>query len=210
MGSTQNLSFSTRKFYVPVVQHDSFYNQQKHSPSSYVQKVVRYYPVDYISSPEIGFLKAMQGKVNRARTKLVLRFLGADDVEPSTNQTYGSILKDLQSVKAYASGILVPKDYIWQISADKYLGAPTTLVADAHKLGLEVYASGFANDFPASYNYSYDPTAEYVRFMDSSEFAVDGFLTDFPPTAAESICEYILLGKWFSWQLNFLSRFFQV
>lgn len=173
------------------MQHDIFYNQQKHSPSSYVQKVVRYYPVDYISSPEIGFLKAMQGKVNKARTKLVFRFLGANDVEPSTNQTYGSILKDLQLVKAFASGILVPKDYIWPVNTDKYLGAPSTLVADAHKLGLEVYASGFANDFPASYNYSYDPTSEYLQFIDNSQFAVDGFLTDFPPTAAESVSEYL-------------------
>ncbi|OWM72820.1 hypothetical protein CDL15_Pgr021126 [Punica granatum] len=168
------------------VQHDMFYNQQKHSPVSYIQKVLRFYPLGYISSPEIGFLKAMQGKVNKVRTKLILRLLGTNDVEPTTNQTYGSILKDLQAVKAYATGILVPKDYIWPVTVDKYLGAPTTLVADAHKLGLEVYASGFANDFPACYNYSYDPTSEYLQFIDS-QFAVDGFLTDFPPTAAQSI-----------------------
>ncbi|KAK4762044.1 hypothetical protein SAY87_029928 [Trapa incisa] len=103
------------------VQHDLFYSEQKHSPSAYVHKVVRYYPLDYISSPEIGFLKAMQGKVNKARTKLILRFLGSDEVEPSTKQSYGSILKDLQLVKAYASGILVPKDYIWPVSTDNYL-----------------------------------------------------------------------------------------
>ncbi|KAK4757567.1 hypothetical protein SAY87_018868 [Trapa incisa] len=171
------------------VQHDMFYNQQKHSPSTYLQKVVKYYPLDYISSPEIGFLKAMQGKVVKAKTKLILRFLGADEVEPSTKQTYGSILKDLQSVKAYASGILVPKDYIWPVSTDKYLAeGPTTLVPDAHKLGLEVHAYGFANDHPASYNYSYDPTSEYLQFVDSSaQFSVDGLITDFPPTAAESI-----------------------
>ncbi|KAK4769613.1 hypothetical protein SAY86_027763 [Trapa natans] len=121
------------------VQHDLFYNEQKHSPSAYVHKVVRYYPLDYISSPEIGFLKAMQGK-------------------------------------AYASGILVPKDYIWPVSTDKYLaGNPSTLVPGAHKLGLEVYASSFSNDFPASYNYSYDPTLEYLQFVDSSsQFVVDG------------------------------------
>ncbi|PKI38950.1 hypothetical protein CRG98_040658 [Punica granatum] len=175
------------------VQHDMFYNQQKHSPVSYIQKVLRFYPLGYISSPEIGFLKAMQGKVNKVRTKLILRLLGTNDVEPTTNQTYGSILKDLQAVKAYATGILVPKDYIWPVTVDKYLGAPTTLVADAHKLGLEVYASGFANDFPACYNYSYDPTSEYLQFIDS-QFAVDGFLTDFPPTAAQSITKVLVIS----------------
>lgn len=144
-----------------MLQYDGFYNEHKHSPATYVQKVVRYYPVDYLSSPEIGFLKAMKGKVNKARTKLIFRFLAEDAVEPSTNQTYGSILKNLESIKAFASGILVPKEYIYPVGTDKYLGAPTSLVADAHKQGLEVYASGFANDNPASFNYSYDPTSEY-------------------------------------------------
>lgn len=152
-----------------------------------MQKVVRYYPLDYLSSPEIGFLKAMQGKVNKARTKLIFRFLAADAVEPSTNQTYSSILKDLESIKSFASGILVPKEYILPVGTNNYLEAPTSLVADAHKQGLEVYASGFANDYPASFNYSYDPTSEYLQFIDNSEFSVDGVLTDFPPTASESI-----------------------
>ncbi|KAI6682437.1 hypothetical protein NL676_036318 [Syzygium grande] len=152
-----------------------------------MQKVVRYYPLDYLSSPEIGFLKAMQGKVNKARTKLIFRFLAADAVEPSTNQTYSSILKDLESIKSFASGILVPKEYILPVGTNNYLEAPTSLVADAHKQGLEVYASGFANDYPASFNYSYDPTSEYLQFVDNSEFSVDGVLTDFPPTASESI-----------------------
>ncbi|XP_030546737.1 glycerophosphodiester phosphodiesterase GDPDL6-like [Rhodamnia argentea] len=169
------------------VQYDGFYNEHKHSPASYVQKVVRYYPLDYLSSPEIGFLKAMQGKVNKARTKLIFRFLATDAVEPSTKQTYGSILKDLESIKSFASGILVPKEYILPVGTNKYLEAPTSLVADAHKLGLEVYASGFANDYPASFNYSYDPTSEYLQFIDNSEFSVDGVLTDFPPTASETI-----------------------
>lgn len=170
-----------------MLQYDGFYNEHKHSPATYVQKVVRYYPVDYLSSPEIGFLKAMKGKVNKARTKLIFRFLAEDAVEPSTNQTYGSILKNLESIKAFASGILVPKEYIYPVGTDKYLGAPTSLVADAHKQGLEVYASGFANDNPASFNYSYDPTSEYLQFIDNSEFSVDGLLTDFPPTASETI-----------------------
>lgn len=143
--------------------------------------------INYISSAEIGFLKAMGLKVNKARTKLVFQFLGADQDEPTTGAKYGSILKDLGSVKKYASGILVPKEFIYPVGPDGYLGSPTRLVAEAHKLGLEVYASGFANDAPASYNYSYDPTSEYVQFVDNSQFSVDGFLTDFPPTASQAI-----------------------
>lgn len=149
--------------------------------------------ISYISSPEIGFLKNMNKIINKAKTKLIFRFLDADAVEPTTKQPYSSILKDLSSIKSIASGILVPKEYIWPLSKDQYLLTPTSVVADAHKQGLEVYASGFANDMPGSYNYSYDPTAEYLQFVDNSEFSVDGVLTDFPPTASEAIGQTISL-----------------
>ncbi|KAE8654578.1 Glycerophosphodiester phosphodiesterase GDPDL6 [Hibiscus syriacus] len=91
------------------------------------------------------------------------------------------------NVQPFVSGIFVPKEYIWPVDENKYLGNPTTLVADAHKLGLEVYASGFANDMPGSYNYSYDPTTEYLQFIDNPEFSIDGLLTDFSPTETTAI-----------------------
>ncbi|XP_007011972.2 PREDICTED: glycerophosphodiester phosphodiesterase GDPDL7 [Theobroma cacao] len=169
------------------VQYDAFYTEHKLSVSGYLEKAMRFMGINFISSPEIGFLKNMNGKVNRARTKLIFQVLDPDVVEPTTKQTYGAILKDLAAIKTYASGILVPKGYIWPVNTNKYLGNPTTLVADAHKLGLEVYASGFANDMPASYNYSYDPTTEYLQFIDSPQFSVDGLLTDFSPTASATI-----------------------
>ncbi|XP_034699612.1 glycerophosphodiester phosphodiesterase GDPDL7-like [Vitis riparia] len=169
------------------VQYDAFYAANKLSVSSYIQKTTRFMGISYISSPEIGFLKNMNKIINKAKTKLIFRFLDADAVEPTTKQPYSSILKDLSSIKSIATGILVPKEYIWPLSKDQYLLTPTSVVADAHKQGLEVYASGFANDMPGSYNYSYDPTAEYLQFVDNSEFSVDGVLTDFPPTASEAI-----------------------
>ncbi|KAK9275627.1 hypothetical protein L1049_022894 [Liquidambar formosana] len=178
------------KFWLNV-QYDTFYTQHKLSPALYVQKAMRLMGINYLSSPEIGFLKTMQGKVNKARTKLIFQFLNADLVEPTTKQKYSLLLKDLSSIKSFASGILVPKEYIWPVNKDGYLEAATSLVADAHKAGLEVYASGFANDYPASYNYSYDPTTEYLQFVDNSEFSVDGVLTDFPPTASEAIATFL-------------------
>ena len=170
------------------MQYDSFYTQHKLSPASYVQKAMRAMRINYLSSAEIGFLKTMNGKVT-AKTKLIFQALGADEIEPTTNKKYSELLQDLASIKAFATGILVPKEYIWPVQADQYLGAPSTLVSDAHKQGLEVYASGFANDFFASYNYSYDPTSEYLQFVDNSKFSVDGVLTDFSPTASEAIGE---------------------
>lgn len=155
--------------------------------------------IDYISSPEIAFLKSLSGKLRSGKTKLIFRFLEVDDVEPSAKQTYKALLNDLSTIKSFASGILVPKSYIWPVNKDQYLEPHTSLVTDAHNLGLEVYASNFANDMPASYNYSFDPTAEYLQFIDNSNFSVDGVLTDFPSTASEAvgrhiflICQYIL------------------
>ncbi|KAG6772278.1 hypothetical protein POTOM_023681 [Populus tomentosa] len=167
--------------------YDAFYTENKLSVTNYIQKATRLQGVNYISSPEIGFLKRMSGLVNKAKTKLIFVFLDKKATEPTSNQTYGSILGNLATIKKFASGIVVPKDYIWPVNTANYLDAPTSLVNDAHKLGLEVYASGFANDFTTSYNYSYDPSAEYLQFIDNSQFSVDGLITDFPPTASEAV-----------------------
>lgn len=177
---------------VPFLQYDTFYTQHNLSVSGYLEKVMRFTIINFISSPEIGFLKTMNGKVNKARTKLIFEFLDPDEVEPTTNQKFSEILKDLPAIKKFASGILIPKGYIWPVDKENYLGNPTTLVADAHKLGLEVYASGFANDVLGSYNYSYDPTNEYLQFIGNSQFSVDGLLTDFSPTASNTIGKLIL------------------
>jgi glycerophosphoryl diester phosphodiesterase len=102
----------------------------------------------------------------------------------------------LKSVKTFASGILVPKNYIWPVNKDQYLQPTTTLVKDAHALGLEVYAFKFANDSISSYNYSYDPSAEYLQFIDNSDFSVDGVLTDFLSTASAAIGkDHYMFGK---------------
>ena len=126
--------------------------------------------------------------ISQRKTKLVFRFLERDEVDPSINQTYGSLLKNLTSIKTFASGILVPKGYIWPVDPTSlYLRTHTSLVYDAHKVGLEVFASDFQNDIPISFNYSYDPVVEYLNFIDNENFSVDGVLSDFPLTPSEDI-----------------------
>ncbi|XP_059624487.1 glycerophosphodiester phosphodiesterase GDPDL7-like [Cornus florida] len=173
------------------VQNNKFYTDNKLDPALCVQDAMKSMPILYISSPDIGFLKHMSGKLGNNKppqTKLVFRFLEGGAVEPTTQKPYLSILKDLSSIKSFASGIIIPKEYIWPVNKDRYLeAAPTSLVGDAHKEGLQVFVSGFANDMIGAFNYSYDPTAEYLQFIDNSHFSVDGFITDFPSTASESI-----------------------
>ncbi|KAL5067887.1 hypothetical protein RYX36_018774, partial [Vicia faba] len=165
--------------------YQAFYDQHDVKLVDKVLEMLRLYTIDFISSPEIGFLTSVNEKV-RKKTKFVFQFLNASDVEPTTMQPYGTIVKDLAAIKSYASGIIVPKEYIWPVIPDNYLGPLRTLVSDAHKQGLEVYASGFANDFFSSYDYNYDPTAEYLQFIAKDE-CVDGLVTDFPSTASNSI-----------------------
>lgn len=171
-----------------MLQNDLFYKQFNISAESFLIGVVKELP-EFLSSPEIGFLKSMGGKLGNSKTKLIFTVLEPDEVEPTTETQYGELIKDLGMIKSFASGIIVPKEYIWPLDEIGYLLPASTLVQDAHKLGLTVYASGFANDFFLSYNYSFDPTREYLQFFDNSQFSVDGVMTDFPSTPSATLGE---------------------
>lgn len=168
------------------IQHDIFYAQHNLSMTTYVLDVSRRVTVDYLSSPELAFLSSIAPMLSRSNTKLIFRFLDQNISEPSTDQTYGSLLNNLTFIKTFASGILVPKSYIWPVTADNYILPYSSLVLDAHNAGLEIYAADFANDHFLSYNYSYDPLAEYLAFIDNGVFSVDGVVTDFPATPSEA------------------------
>ncbi|KAF3453367.1 hypothetical protein FNV43_RR03807 [Rhamnella rubrinervis] len=175
------------------VQHDAFYKQHNMSMRNYILSVSRRVIINYISSPEAAFLNSIKRRTS-PKTKLVFRFLNQDEIEPSTNQTYGSLLKNLTFIKTFASGILVPKYYIWP-EVNFYLEPHTSLVLDAHKEKLEVFASEFMNDYPFSFNYSYDPVTEYLNFIDNGDFSVDGVVSDFPITPSEAIDCFAHLGN---------------
>ncbi|KAL0886825.1 hypothetical protein Bca101_010808 [Brassica carinata] len=183
------------------VQHDAFYAQHNLSISKFLLSVPKTVTINYLSSPEVNFLRNI--RFGKNGPKFVFRFLEKDDVEVSTNQTYGSLMGNLTFIKTFASGVLVPKSYIWPLE-DQYLQPHTSFVQDAHKAGLEVYASGFANDFDMAYNFSFDPLAEYLSFMDNGDFSVDGFLSDFPLTASSAVDCFSHLGSNASTQVDFL------
>ncbi|XP_071693098.1 glycerophosphodiester phosphodiesterase GDPDL3-like [Rutidosis leptorrhynchoides] len=177
------------------IQHDAFYSQHNMSMRNFVISTSRKTIVNYISSPEVNFLKSIVTRFKTSTTKLFFRFLGPDEIEPSTNQTYGSLLTNLTFIKTFASGILVPKVYIWPVDGDLYLQPYTSLVLDAHKKGLEVFASDFMNDAVLPYNYSYDPVTEYLSYVDNGKFSVDGVLSDNPITPSSAFDCLSHLGK---------------
>ncbi|XP_023518193.1 glycerophosphodiester phosphodiesterase GDPDL6-like isoform X1 [Cucurbita pepo subsp. pepo] len=170
---------------------ETFYQEHNLSIISFVKKALRLMPIDFVSSSEIGIVKGLGGAVDSAKTRLIFRFLGATETEPTTGKQYGDLLHELAMIKTIASGIAVPKSYIWPVSREEYVLPATTVVMDAHNLGLEVYAHGFANDAVVGYNYSYDPVREYLPFIDNGKFAVDGLITDYIPTASEAIACYV-------------------
>lgn len=180
----------TNSFFLTSLQHAAFFSQHNLSMRHFVISTARKAIVSYISSPEINFLKSIDKRLKASKTKLVFRFLGQDETEPSTNQTYGSLLTNLALIKSFASGILVPKSYIWPVDKDFYLQPSTSLVLDAHKEGLEIFVSDFMNDASFAYNYSYDPAAEYLSFIDNGKFSVDGVLSDNPITPSLAIGKF--------------------
>nr|CAN61355.1 hypothetical protein VITISV_027762 [Vitis vinifera] len=177
------------------LQHDVFYTKHNLSMRNFVLSVSKSVIVDYISSPEVAFLRGVSQRFKATKTKLIFRFLEKEETDPSTNQTYGSLLNNLTFIKTFASGILVPKGYIWPVNKNSYLESSTLVVQNAHKEGLEVFGSDFINDIPFSYNYSYDPIAEVLNFIDNDAFSVDGVLSDFPITPSAAIDCFAHIGK---------------
>ncbi|KAL3640015.1 hypothetical protein CASFOL_014983 [Castilleja foliolosa] len=173
------------------IPYDKFFSQHKQMMRTYIRALLRNMTAVYISSPEVDFLRNMSSTANQNSSKapkFVFQFLDLASVEPTTNQTYGSLLTNLTSIRSFAEGILVPKTYIWPVNASQYLLNYTSIVVDAHRAGLEVFASDFANDdVSLPYNYSYDPVSEYLSFIDNRHFSVDGVITDFPVTASATI-----------------------
>jgi glycerophosphoryl diester phosphodiesterase len=95
----------------------------------------------------------------------------------------------LRFVRTYADVVAVNMDLIIPRDATNHLGAPTTLVRDAHRLGVGVHAWRFANEntfLPADYQRGTDPKAwgdfpaHYRRFFRED---IDGVLSDFPDAA---------------------------
>ncbi|KAM7250669.1 hypothetical protein ACFE04_022552 [Oxalis oulophora] len=184
------------------IEHDAFFTQHNLSMKNFLLSVSKKVDIDYISSPEISFLTSIASRFKKP--KLVFRLNQATDVEPSTNQTYESLLKNLTFIKTFAEGILVPKTYIWPVDESSYLLPHTSLVLDAHIEGLEVFAADFVNDPPLSYNYSYDPVTEYLYHINNGDFSVDGVLSDFPISASEAVDCFAHLGKNASQQVDLL------
>ena len=108
----------------------------------------------------------------------------------------------LAEIKTYADGIGPWKPYIVPVKGqlddagklqdmngdgsvdlrDAVTGSPTSLIEDAHKLGLFVHAFTFRSEGRyLAHSYRGDPRAEYLQFF---RLGVDGVFSEFPDVAA--------------------------
>lgn len=178
------------------MQHDRFYRHHNLSVEKLLHSLsTKQVSISYISSPNANFLRRVRSNSGLRKTVTIFRFLEKYEIEPTTNKTYGALVKDLEFIRRFASGILVPKGYIWPVDSELYLHKHTSLVADAHKQGLKVFVSDIVNDVTFSYNFSYDPLAECLSFIDNGNFSVDGILSDFPVTPSVAISKFCLLYR---------------
>jgi glycerophosphoryl diester phosphodiesterase len=121
-----------------------------------------------------------------------------DFVVSGDPRTYADLAKPtgLADIATYAGGIGVNKNLMIPLAGGGFLGAPTSLVADAHAAGLIVHGWTFRaeNSFlPSDYRSSSDPAAlgdlaaEIKRFL---ELGMDGFFTDQPDIGVRARDEF--------------------
>jgi len=146
----------------------------------------------FIQSFEIGPLERLN-----ALTKLRLVQLIAEEGAPADRRavSYASMVtaEGLARIARYADGIGPAKALILPRGADGRTGAPTGLVAAAHRAGLVVHPWTFRSEnhfLPAEHRRGADPrshgdhAAEYRRFI---ALGVDGLFSDFPAHARAAV-----------------------
>ena len=115
----------------------------------------------------------------------------------------------LAEIRTYADGIGVWKPYIVPVRGhvgtygqlidvnadgnvdlrDAATQSPTSLVAEAHRLGLFVHVFTFRNEKRhLASSYRGDPQAEYLQFF---RLGVDGVFSEFPDTAGMARAAYL-------------------
>lgn len=136
----------------------------------------------FIQSFEVANLRALHDRTAVRLVQLVGVEGGPPDAATQVGvpRTFASMITPdgLAAVAKYAYAIGVEKSLVQPIGGDGTLGAPTTLVDDAHRAGLAVHVWTLRSDalfLPAAYRSV--PTDEWRRF---AMLGVDGMFGDFP------------------------------
>lgn len=143
----------------------------------------------FLQSFELSSLKKLKKLTENALVFLIdePKMRPYDFVLSGDLRTYGDLIKPiaLAEIRKTAEGIGPWKMLIIPEIVNKKISNATTLVADAHAVGLQVHPFTFRSDTTFLSNvYHGNPAAEYERFV---KLGVDGVFTDFPADAMRAI-----------------------
>ncbi|MGZ3772333.1 MAG: glycerophosphodiester phosphodiesterase [Pseudobdellovibrionaceae bacterium] len=142
----------------------------------------------FVQSFEVSNLKALS---KMTHVKLLQLFdepqeRPYDFVVKGDPRTYGDLThpENLKEIATYAQAIGPYKRMIVPENPDKTLAAPTSLIHDAHNVGLLVHPYTFRNEPQyIAPDYHENPLAEYQQFFN---LGVDGLFSDFSDTAVKA------------------------
>lgn len=194
---------------IPEIKHGSYF-QRRGLPMEdtllatlAAHSYTRTAPVE-IQSFEIANLKYLRGKLGTKHPNIrLLQLIDAADQQPydvvaaAGKLSYGDMLKPagLHEIARYADAIGPNINAIIPSTADGHLGAPTTLVHDAHAAGLELHPYTFrpenqflARDFwqgsdPKTFNEA-GLIAEIRVYLDAG---IDAFFVDDPAIGRKAL-----------------------
>jgi glycerophosphoryl diester phosphodiesterase len=155
----------------------------------------------YIQSFEVSNLQYL----NTRTTMRLVQLLGAsgqpyDFVVSGDGRSYADLAKNtdegLMFIAGYADALGVNTSLVIPLLADGHPGAPTTLVSDAHDLGLEVHGWTFRAEnafLPDVLRSSANPAElgnmqDYVRAF--TALGMDGFFTDHPDLGVAAVASF--------------------
>lgn len=141
----------------------------------------------FIQSFETANLRELRAKTTIRLVQLIdERGAPFNLIASGDPRTYQDLLTPagLRDIATYATAIGPAKGLVLPVRGG-VLGAPTTLVADAHAAGLEVHVWTLRSDSPfLPPAYSGDALAEWKRF---AQLGVDGIFGDFPADGARAL-----------------------
>lgn len=143
----------------------------------------------FIQSFEVANLRALRARTGVRLVQLVAAEGGPPDagLSPDVPVTYAEMLTPagLARIARYADAIGAEKSLVQPLDAAGQRGAPTSLVADAHRAGLAVHVWTMRSDdafLPKAY--AGDAAAEWRTF---ASLGVDGMFGDFPDVGVSAL-----------------------
>ncbi|MGH8922172.1 MAG: glycerophosphodiester phosphodiesterase [Actinomycetes bacterium] len=178
----------------PETKHPTFFQQAGLALEPRLLEILRHNRLNRPDAPvlvqsfEVTNLKQLREAGLRTKTVQLLFTTGEpfDTTAAGSGPTYADLatLDGLRGIARYAQGIAPEKFQVIPPKADGTLGAPTTLVTDAHQAGLVVYPYTFRAEnvfLPVDYQTSAVPT-DYGRAIKEQitylRAGLDGLFTD--------------------------------